>query len=376
VLKSKDEKNSYETNAGEILKDQWKRFIESLPDEESNRIRKLGFDFLSNLPQNCGNDIINDQAYLTIYQTVIKVRSKITGSRILEFKNTKKDISETFDGLKGNNWNKFQESAFIIFYLMNEKPESILWAPKDSLKKETIALEGFNSILKEAAAKDGLGTVRLIIYDSMTSSSGPHVIEVEKVDKISGTPRADFQFVDKDNNPFLYISHKDGKDPTGFQQYSGMTKDKNIAEHPEVKSFVKKITEYMKGIYSDGFASGYATPISDPRLASLAMFGNDYGKEFNINNCHLLMQGSLILNPSDVIDGAFVIGSSGHFVANPKISGRDLSPQALGEYWPHLYVRRSKNDSQFGLIGGRFMILSGRRDSIPKAVAEYNKIQV
>ena len=373
ILNFNDENPLYEATVGEVLKDQWERFIESIPDEDSDKIKKLGSILISKLPQNCGTDILTDQAYLTIYRTVIKVRSKITGSKILEFGN-KKDIEETFEGLKGNKWNKFQEAASIVLYLMDAKPEALSWAPKDSLKKETIALEGFNSLLRKVSSKDGSDTVKLIITDSISSANAPFVIEVQKADKISGTPRADFQFVDKNNNPFLYISHKDGRDPKGFQQYSGMTKDRNIAEHPEVKDFVEKMTKHMNGIYSDKFAAGYAVPISDPRLAALAMFGNEYGGEFSINNCHVLMQEALTLTPSDLVEGAFIIGSSGHFVSNPQMSGKELTPQSLGEYWPHLYIRRSKNDAQFNIKGARFLILSARRDIIPRAITEYNRI--
>jgi len=364
----------YEATAGEVLKDQWERFIESITDKESDLIRNLGSMMLSKLPKNCGSDIINDQAYLTVYPTVIKVRSKITGSGILEFKNSKKDLDRVFDGLTGPHHNKFEEAALIIFYLMDEKPESISWAPKNSLKKEMIALEGFNSMLKKVAPKDGSGKVKLVIDNTISSIENPHVVEVERADKIPGTPRADFQFVDKDDNPFLFISHKDGNDPKGFQQYSGMTKDKNIAEHPEVKEFINKIFEFMDGNYSDKFASGYAVPISDSRLAGLSMFGNEFGGDFNVNNCHLLMQGSLILDPSDNIEGAFNINASGHFFINPQISGIPLTEDSLGEYWPHLYVRRSKKDAQFNLKGARFMILSGRKDIIPRAIENYNNI--
>jgi hypothetical protein len=375
ILDSSFENPLYEATAGEVLKDQWERFIESIKDDEAQSIISKGSMLISRLPHNVGSDIINDQAYLTIYPTVIKVRSKIDGSRILEFKNSIKDLDRSFQGLiDSNSHNKFQQAAMIVFYLMDEKPESLSWAPKDSLKKETIALDGFNSLIKKIAYKDGSGTVKLVVAGSVSTSAEPHVVEVEHVDKISGTPRADFQFVDSQNTPFLYVSHKDGKDPKGFQQYSGMVKDKNIAEHPEVVSFVEKIKTFMNGVYTDQFAAGYAVPIKDPRLAALAMFGNEFGNEFGINNCHFLMQGQLILNPSSTVEGAFDINSSGHFVPSPQLTKVDLSSESMGEYWPHLYVRRSKNDAQFGLKGARFMILSGRSDIIPRAIDEYNKI--
>jgi hypothetical protein len=369
ILNFTNEDLIYEATSGEVLKDQWERFIESIPDKDAEFIENLGS---TKLP----NEIHQDLAYVTVYPTIIKVRSKEDGSRISEYKNSKTDLDSTFKELLDNKRpNKFQFAAYFVFWLMKNKPDAISWAPKDSLKKESIALDNFNSEIQKIMSKDGSGTVKLVVADSISSVNRPHVIEVERVDKIQGTPRADFQFVDDKGNPFLFVSHKDGKDAKGFQQYSGMTKDKNIVNHPEVKAFVEKMIKFMEGVYTDKFAAGYATPVLDPHLAALSMFGNEYGGGFGINNCHLLMQGRLLLDPSKNIEGAYDIKASGHFVINPQITGSDIKLDQMGEYRPHLYVRRSKSDSQFGLEGARFMILSGRSDIIPRAVSAFNLIE-
>ena len=362
-----------EATAGEELRDSYERFINSLLDSEQKTIEANGQIILNQAPG--GKLILSDQAYVTVYPTIIKIRSKADGTKISEFKNSKKVLDRAFDNLKSTSANStFEKAMCLVFHLMEIKPDSISWAPKDSLKKEILALNSINQKLRKISSEDGSGVVRILLGSSLFAEIGAQIVEIERVEKVPGVPRADFKFINSEEVPFLFVSHKDGRDPKGFQQYSGMTKDSNIANHPEVKEFVRIISEKMPNGYTDDFAAGFAIKVVDPKLAAYAMFGNDFGSSFGINNCHFLMQGEILIDPSTENDGCYSLSSTGHFTISPQISGSSLSEKDLGEYWPYLYVRRSKKDAQFNVNGARFMILSGRKDIIGKAEPAFNKL--
>lgn len=363
----------FEKTAGEELQDEYERFENSVDINRAESLKKQGESYLLQHPN--GPSILADEAYVTVYPTVIKIRSLGDGSRLAAFSDTKKNLSKNFDNLSNNLPNtQFEKAISFVLYLMSAKPEALSWSPKDSLKKESIALGSMNALLSKLSNQDASGVVKLILYEDPTSMVKPQLVEVDRVDKIKGVPRADFRMIDSDGKDFLYITHKDGKDAKGFQQYSGMTNDSNISNHPEVKSFVDKIQKLMPNGYEDSFPAGYAIKVEDPKLAALSIFGNDINGEFGINNCQVLMQGAMVLTPSTNFDGAYVLGSSGHFVISPQITGQDLTENDFGDYWPYLYVRRSRKDAQYGVKGARFMILSGRKDIIPRATLAFNSI--
>ena len=88
--------------------------------------------------------------------------------------------------------------------------------------------------------------------------------------------KSDFNFIDINGNDIFYISHKDGRTPKDFQQWSGTSKkfQKSIFEHPETQSFISTIKTM-------GFelprATTIARRINSDFLKQMAI----YGYEFN-----------------------------------------------------------------------------------------------
>ena len=305
--------------------------------------------------------LISGSNYVTVYDTVIKIRSS-QGSRIAEFaKDAKKTINEVFNGLLQDltPTNRFEKAVCLILFLMDEAPDTIVWAPKDSLAKETIALNGINASLTKI--KNEHGSVRILISSQFYQKSSAQAVIIDRVDKVDGTPKADFQLIDENGAPFVFISHKDGKTAKDFQQYGGVSDDK-LRNHPEVVAFLELMKEVSNGVDND-FSKldvrEYAVPIKDPKLAEMTMFGNNVGGGFGIDNVQLVMQGDIILDPikSDEGEGCYALNASGHVMLNPALTGNKLQISPSDSYWPCLYVSfRTGMGGSYGFKNARFFV--------------------
>lgn len=305
--------------------------------------------------------LISGDNYVTVYDTIIKIRSS-QGSRLAEFAKTdKKSINEVFNGLLHDLTpsNRFEKAVSLVMFLMDEAPDTIVWAPKDSLAKETIALNGINASLTKI--KNDHGAVRILLSSQFYQKSSATAVIVDRVDKVDGTPKADFQLIDENGASFVFISHKDGKTAKDFQQYGGVS-DEKLRNHPEVVEFLALMKEVSKDVDND-FSKldvrEYAVPIKDPKLAEMAMFGNDVGGSFSIDNVQLVMQGDIILDPikSDEGEGCYALNASGHVMLNPALTGNKLQISSSDSYWPCLYVSfRTGMGGSYGFKNARFFI--------------------
>ena len=300
--------------------------------------------------------LLNDGSYMTVYETTIKIRSSM-GSRLAMFpKDSKKPLSTVLDDLKSGKVpsNGHEKAVCLVLLLMDEAEGSLSWAPKDSLAKETLALNSINAKLEKM--KKEAGAVRILLSGAFYQSNSAEAVVVEKFDKVAGTPKADFKVIDADGNAFLFISHKDGKTSKDFQQYSGITDDKML-RHPEVVAFLETLKEISKDADHDfgKLPTGmreFAVPIKDPSLAAMAMFGGDCGGAYGLDNVQIVMQGEILLDPitSDQYgEGCYTLGATGHAVLNPGLTGGKLNMRENDPYWPCLYARYS--DGKGGSVG-------------------------
>ena len=178
--------------------------------------------------------------------------------------------------------------------------------------------------------------------------------KVNGVESTPGTPKSDLEFT-FNGKPVIFISHKAGRKPTDHQQYGGMTNSSgtNISNHPEVIEFTKA----LKSHFSKGMPAGVSVhrKIIDDRLKQLSVFGNDFGKEFGINNVNALYQGDMKLKKGS--SNNYVIESP-HVVFNGEIP--------TGAYDPFLTARFS------GSRGGNHGIKDLRSAISPKAKISSN----
>jgi len=163
--------------------------------------------------------------------------------------------------------------------------------------------------------------------------------------------KADFEFLDKDGNVLFRVSHKDGRRPRHFRQWSGL---RDFKDHPEVKQFGIDLKQFLTkdnpglpiGVFPTRLSVG--KEIKDEELKKLAIFGN---KEVDF-----LIQGECGFIKSN--DFEFIMSA-------PLILAAQESLDALPEgYQPVFLARRGDlKRGAFGIKGCRGMIYprSGRK---------------
>ena len=193
---------------------------------------------------------------------------------------------------------------------------------------EDIALEDVNKKLQE------LGSI-----DVKLSPNGEVYKGIIGATTVNGTPKADFTFNDE-TGPVVFISHKDGKGPKDFQQYSGF---QGLSDFPEIKSFVEDVRAKTGGELKPG--DSFRRKIQDNNIKLKAVYGLDqsignYGK----NNCQVILQGPIDLK-LDSSDDVYLVEAN-HKVINPNL------PE--GDYEPYMYVTFRSDRNNEGVKNARF----------------------
>ncbi len=143
-----------------------------------------------------------------------------------------------------------------------------------------------------------------------------NIYNVKSIKSLGDKSKADFCFIDTNDNEIGFVSHKHGISPRDFQQWSGTSKrfQEEIFNHPETQSFIST----LKDSFNDSLpsASTVARKIQDQRLKHIAVFGNDFGGSFNKNNVEAVMQGSLMLVESG---GCYELLGSHYTIKNGEL---------------------------------------------------------
>lgn len=189
--------------------------------------------------------------------------------------------------------------------------------------------------------------LRPITLHIQTSAGKIHTfLNVKGIRLLENKTKADFEFLDKDENVLFRVSHKDGNDAKHFLQWSGV---KSFENHPEVLSFGEDIKKYLrtyKGWHDkDTFPKRLSVgrEIKDTELKKAAIFGNEGEVDF-------LIQGSC--NFASVGNFEFRLSS------NNPIVHRSESLEFLPEkYSPVFLAKRSDHKRwSFGIPFCRGMI--------------------
>ena len=190
--------------------------------------------------------------------------------------------------------------------------------------KEEAHMELYNQQLKnEGIADPAKNPYNLTI---LASPSGPAILSVPKVSSdmtqtVQGdrrAPKSDLQ-VSYGGGKTLYISHKDGKSPSSFQQWGGVTDDETgLNKSKAVETFLREL-EGAPGIKKKTIPSATVYAY-DPSLAASAeenewaekMLSSLFGPELSMDegvvsenqksgpqNCDVVIQHEMILEKGD-----------------------------------------------------------------------------
>jgi len=268
-----------------------------------------------------------------------------------------------------------------------------------ALKKEKFYFDKLNSLI-EAATDNGITPITIHVIDSFKKEIMllKDVVKVIRTPGSANKPISDFEIKDKANKTIAFISHKSGKEPTDFGQYSGVSeKGRNkIFSHPETQDFGKSIKDWLYSIskrYGDGTISQFidadlskgtkstnpwndsikdkrfgeesiyifprritiAKLIVDPNLKKMAMFGQDIvdnegkiTKEKGTNAVDFLAQGMFTLTPRE--DGTWDL------TADKIISSAEDLTSLETKYAPVFVARYEGKKANLGIAGCRISI--------------------
>jgi hypothetical protein len=161
-----------------------------------------------------------------------------------------------------------------------------------STKHETSALNEFDSLIKNILQENNLESINIKVGNDIYENIIGAVNQ-------SGVPKSDFNLINSDNQPVVFISHKMSGGARSFARWGGFVfafKEEN----KEVMQFVKNISEKINNNTFERNAS-FAQKINDPTLKNRIVFGKNFGGTFDKNNVQIVIQGKVTLIPENNI---------------------------------------------------------------------------
>lgn len=203
----------------------------------------------------------------------------------------------------------------LLFTMKNLDKSYTLYSPSPTERGELDLLKEINGYI----VKQG-GPINV--------SVGKHKFKnVYGANKIEGTPKADVALVcfDDKKKKFYnacFISHKMGKDASGFQQYSGITakadgkKSGSISKDKNVMEFLKTLSKLHEIVVKN--KQRYYSVVEDKKLIGKSIYGPLFGTStFGEDNIHLIGQGNAILTKKGK---EHTLSFSAHMSLNPDVS--------------------------------------------------------
>lgn len=165
-----------------------------------------------------------------------------------------------------------------------------------------------------------------------------------------GTPKADFNLVDSEEKPLVFISHKKaggkGASAGDFIRWSGYTM---YAEHPEVKVFNEALSKFLQDNNLEGLPqkTRFISPIQDDELIRLLIYGPNYGGENSKDNVNIILQGEIDLVPK---------GNNTYELTAQHVQAPPSLPE--GEYQPYLTSSYRADREMFGIPNNEAIVMT------------------
>jgi hypothetical protein len=215
---------------------------------------------------------------------------------------------------------------------------------KDTTAKENIALSNLDREIKNRMK--GKKTGICIIIKNRKGKVQYTFRNCTGAETFSGTPKADFS-INSGKERVCYISHKDAGGARAYQQYVSITgvragRGDVINSDPAVIRALAKFTKVHSDIVKKRVRYKVSMPVrgGNDLLLKRAIYGLNFGGNFDMNNVHVIGQGNPYLiealpkdKPED-ISLAYELKFSDDLSTNG-----DLSHFIKGGYEPILFAR-------------------------------------
>jgi hypothetical protein len=194
------------------------------------------------------------------------------------------------------------------------------------------------------------------LIEKNNSESISVIVNGKKFDGIAGaksqfgTPKADFNLVDSEEKPLVFISHKKaggkGASAGDFIRWSGYTM---YAEHPEVKAFNEALTKFLQDNNLQGLPqkSRFISPIQDDELVQKLIYGPNYGSGNSKDNVNIILQGEIDLLPK---------GNNTYELTAQHVQSPPSLPE--GEYQPYLTSSYRADREMFGIPNNEAIVMT------------------
>jgi hypothetical protein len=165
-----------------------------------------------------------------------------------------------------------------------------------------------------------------------------------------GTPKADFNLIDSEEKPLVFISHKKaggkGASAGDFIRWSGYTM---YAEHPEVKVFNEALVKFLQDNNLQGLPNKtrFISPIQDDELIQKLIYGPDYGGANSKDNVNIILQGEIDLLPK---------GNNTYELTAQHVQSPPSLPE--GEYQPYLSSSYRADREMFGIPNNEAIVMT------------------
>jgi hypothetical protein len=165
-----------------------------------------------------------------------------------------------------------------------------------------------------------------------------------------GTPKADFNLINSENKPVVFISHKKaggkGASAGDFIRWSGYTM---YAEHPEVKVFNEALTKFLQDNNLQGLPNKtrFIAPIQDGELIQKLIYGPKFGEENSKDNVNIILQGEIELVSK---------GNNTYELTAQHVQAPPSLPE--GEYQPYLSSSYRADREMFGIPNNEAIVMT------------------
>jgi hypothetical protein len=203
-----------------------------------------------------------------------------------------------------------------------------------STKHETSALNEFDSLIKNILQETNKESINIKVGDNIYNNIIGAINQ-------PGVPKSDFNLINLDNQPVVFISHKMGGGAKSFARWGGFVfafKEKN----EEVMQFVQTISEKITNNTFEKNAS-FAQKINSSELKNRIVFGKDFGKDFGKNNVQIIIQGKVTLT---LENNAYILSGENTWLSGQTPEG-EFEPVLEAHYRSDFTSLKFKNAESF-----------------------------
>ncbi len=208
---------------------------------------------------------------------------------------------------------------------------------------EDYNLKALNDKIQALLEKDNVESISVIVngkkFDGIVGAKSQF-----------GTPKADFNLIDLEEKPLVFISHKKaggkGASADDFIRWSGYTM---YAEHPEVKAFNEALVKFLEDNKLEGLPNKarFIAPIQDDELIRKLIYGPNYGGENSKDNVNIILQGEIDLVPK---------GTNTYELTAQHVQAPPSLPE--GEYQPYLTSSYRADREMFGIPNNEAIVMT------------------